>query len=85
MVWYIPTTWFENLGSGVKRVSLYRSHEIENQQLRMSCRVRLPDGSVVVEEDYLRDHHYTIAKARGTERHDTIEILRSRIRAKHRM
>lgn len=55
MVWYIPTTWFEDLGAA-KRISPFTERctgedydHAGNQYFSMVCHVRLPSGEVVLE------------------------------------
>ncbi len=55
MVWYIPTTWFEDLGAA-KRISPFTErctgedlYHDGNQYFSMGCHVKLPSGEVILE------------------------------------
>lgn len=54
MVWWIPTTWGEDLGAA-RRVSLYSFDYTPDDgiQCTAACRVKLDDGSNVEESLYL--------------------------------
>ena len=87
MVWYIPTTWFENLGSGVKRVSLYKQNDhrdvfdSEVIRYRLSCRVQLPNGEILTEEFWTEGR---VPKFEGALSYgDQKRALRRKIREKY--
>lgn len=64
MAWWLPTTWFENLGSARRTSTFKLSHEKRATPLsgqwkyHATCSLALPDGSTIEESASMLDFPY---------------------------